>query len=124
MENRAYFVLGDFFSNLMAGLLVGIVSALCVDTGWNMLVAMFLMMALGMVIAMLLWIPVSIFFGAMEVMVPLMFTGMLSGMLVGTLAAMQPITVSDGFLLGAATGLACVGLIWAVNLLLSGKREV
>ncbi len=41
MENRAYFALGDFFSNLMAGLLVGIASALCVDTGWNMLVAMF-----------------------------------------------------------------------------------
>ena len=76
MDHRLYFVLGDLFANLTTGALVGWLSWLIVDPGWNMWIAMFLMMVISMFVAIILWIPFSVLFGAMEVMVPLMFTGM------------------------------------------------
>ena len=47
MDSRLYFVLGDLASNLLVGALAGWISALVIGDGWNMWLAMFLAMGLG-----------------------------------------------------------------------------
>ena len=44
MDNRLYFVLGDLLSNIVIGALVGTLAVIVVGTGWNMWLAMLLMM--------------------------------------------------------------------------------
>ena len=124
MDHRLYFVLGDLFANLITGALVGWLSWLIVDPGWNMWIAMFLMMVVSMFVAIILWIPFSVWFGAMEVMVPLMFTGMVSGMVVGMWAAMEQLSAMDCFYLGAVCGLVSLVVIWILNSALRGTEPV
>ncbi len=124
MDHRLYFVLGDLFANLFTGALVGWLSWLIVDPGWNMWIAMFLMMVISMFVAIILWIPFSVLFGAMEVMVPLMFTGMVAGMVVGMWAAMEQLSAMDCFYLGAVCGLVSLVVIWILNSALRGTEPV
>ncbi len=124
MDHRLYFVLGDLFSNLIAGALIGWLSWLIVGPGWNMFIAMIVMMMLSMIIATILWIPTSIFFGAMEAMVPLMFTGMVSGMVVSMWITMEPLTPGNCFSIGAVCGLASIVVIWVVNSALRGTEPL
>ena len=83
MDSRLYFVLGDLAANILCGAIIGAVCYLIFDPDWNMLAAMFFAMGVGMVVSMLLWFPTSIVLGAMEAMLPMMLTGMYSGMVVG-----------------------------------------
>ena len=83
MDNRLYFVLGDLCVNMLGGSLIGWLIWLMTPGGWNMWLVMLIAMALGMLFAVVLFIPASMFLGAMEVMVPLMLTGMVAGMAVG-----------------------------------------
>lgn len=122
MDSRLYFVLGDFGSNLLVGLVAGWLTALVVGVGWNMWAAMLLAMLLGMFAGTLLWIPLGMLFGAMEVMLPAMFSGMLSGMVVGMWAAMVPLGTADAALIGALCGLAGIAVIWGANRALRGIR--
>jgi hypothetical protein len=60
----------------------------------------------------------------MEVMVPLMFSGELSGMVVGMAVPMashmNPLTAGQAALFGAASGMASIFFVWAANTLLRG----
>lgn len=120
MDNRVYFVLGDLLANIVIGALVGVVSVLLVTTGWNMWLAMVLMMSIGMLLGLIGAFGFAHFFGAMEVMVPVMQTGMWSGMVVGMWQAMAPLSYIQGALLGAVTGLVVLNVIWIANTALRG----
>lgn len=120
MDHRLFYVVGDFLANVALGVIVGIISWAIVWPGWNMIVAMFVMMAVGMVAGLIFFFPAAIKLGAMEAMVPLMFTGMLSGMVVGMAEAMMPLTAMQAAVLGAASGVVGIGFIWIANNLLRG----
>lgn len=120
MDNRLYFVLGDLFANIFVGALVGFVCWLMVSTGWNMWLAMYVLMAVGMFIALVLWMPASIFLGAMELMVPVMLSGMISGMVLGMWCAMAEISSMAATQIGAICGLICIVFVWIFNNTLRG----
>ena len=115
MDHRLYFVLGDLFSNLLTGALVGWLSWLITDPGWNMFAAMILMMILGMIVAIVLWLPVSVFFGAMEAMVPMMLTGMISGMVVAMWLTREALAASSCLYIGGVCGILSIVMIWILN---------
>lgn len=124
MDSRLYFVVGDLVSNLLVGLIVGLVCAWLIPAGGFMFVAMVVAMLIGMVLGMLVWFPLSIYFGAMEVMVSTMFSGMLSGMVVGMWAAMVPLSAGQAGAVGLLCGLVGITVIWALNTALRGPRDV
>jgi hypothetical protein len=120
LDHRLYFVVGDFVANIVIGAIVGLICWAIVSPSWNMWIAMFAMMPVGTVVGLLLFFPVGMKFGAMEVMVPLMFSGELTGMVVGMAAAMMKMSAGNAALWGAATGVAAIVLIWIVNSILRG----
>ena len=120
MDNRLYFVLGDILSNIVIAALIGALAVVIVDTGWNMWLAMVLMMAIGMALALPGAFLFGYWFGAMEIMVPVMQAGMWSGMVVGMWQAMSPLSVQQGVLIGAVTGLVVLNVIWVANIALRG----
>ncbi len=115
MDSRLYFVLGDLFSNVLVGAVVGWLCALIVGVGWSMFPTMILTMVIGMVVGTALWIPLGMMFGAMEVMLPTMFGGMVSGMVIGMWAAMEPLGGMESFVMGGVCGLASIVVIWILN---------
>ena len=120
MDNRLYFVLGDILSNIVIAALIGALAVVIVDTGWNMWLAMILMMVIGMALALPGAFLFGYWFGAMEIMVPVMQAGMWSGMVVGMWQAMSPLSVQQGMLIGAVTGLVVLNVIWVANIALRG----
>ena len=120
MDNRLYFVLGDILSNIVIAALIGALAVVIVDTGWNMWLAMVLMMVIGMALALPGAFLFGYWFGAMEIMVPVMQAGMWSGMVVGMWQAMSPLSVQQGVLIGAVTGLVVLNVIWVANIALRG----
>lgn len=120
MDHRLFYVIGDLIANVALGAIVGLISWAIVGPGWNMIVAMFVMMAVGMLAGLFAFFPAAIKLGAMEAMVPLMFSGMLSGMVVGMAAAMMPVSIMQGIVWGAASGFAGIAFIWIANSLLRG----
>ena len=122
MDNRLYFIFGDLISNISVGILLALSAALLVSTGWNMFIAMAVMMLLGMVLGLFLSLALSILFGAMEIMVPVMLTGMFSGMFSGMWLAMADVRILQLVYLGAVTGFAVTCIIWSVNVRLRGIR--
>lgn len=120
MDHRLKYVVGDFLANLLLGAIVGVVSWAIVSPAWNMWVAMFVMMPVGMVIGFFGFFAAAVKLGAMEAMVPLMFTGMLSGMVVGMVSAMMPLSLQQALLHGAACGIAGIVFIWICNSVLRG----
>ena len=120
MDNRLYFVLGDLLSNIVIAALIGALAVVIVDTGWNMWLAMVLMMVIGMALALPGAFLFGYWFGAMEIMVPVMQAGMWSGMVVGMWQAMSPLSVQQGVLIGAVTGLLVLNVTWVANIALRG----
>jgi len=120
MDHRLKYTVGDFLANLTFGILAGLASWAIVSTAWNMWIAMFVMMALGMVIGFIGFFIVAAKLGAMEAMVPLMFTGMLSGMVVGMAGAMAVLPIESALFLGGVSGIAGICFIWVCNGLLRG----
>jgi hypothetical protein len=123
METRPYFVFGDILSSALAGFVVGAVAALATQPGWPMAAVMPLGMLFGMVLAAPVQIVCSMFFGAFEVMIPMMLTGMAAGMIVPMKAAATPLTPMDGALWGAGIGMTVLGLTYAANAFLAGDTE-
>ena len=115
METRPYFIVGDLLATVVVGGLAGLVAAAVVPTGWNMMVAMLIGMALGMVLALPGSFAFMPFFGAMEVMVPAMLSGMFAGMWVAMGAAMTPMTATEGLRAGAWIGVGCFCATYALN---------
>jgi hypothetical protein len=120
LDHRLFFVAGDFLANIAIGAIVGLICWAIVSPSWNMWIAMFAMMPVGTIAGLLFFFPVGIKLGAMEVMVPLMFSGELSGMVVGMACAMATLSVSSAVLLGAVTGMAGIFLVWSANTILRG----
>ena len=104
MERRLYFVLGDLLAVSASGALAGALCAALFGTGWNMGLAMVAGMALGMLVALPCSFGLMPFFGAMEVMVPTMLGGMLSGMWIAMAAAMTPMGAGEGLRFGLLIG--------------------
>jgi hypothetical protein len=120
LDHRLFFVVGDFLANLLVGAVVGLICWAIVSPSWNMWIAMFAMMPVGTVVGLIMFFPIGIKLGAMEVMVPRMVSGELSGMVVGMAGAMAVLTPAQGALLGAASGMAGIFFVWAANTLLRG----
>ena len=82
------------------------------------------MMCLGMAVSL----PVALLFvaacGAMEVLVPMMLTSMVSGMVVGMLCAMVDLTLLEALLMGVATGVIGIAVIWILNNRLRGVQPL
>jgi hypothetical protein len=121
LDSRLYFVLGDLASTVLAGVLTGWLCSLMVGVGWNMFFTMILAMGAGMVVGTVLWLPLSMLFGAMELMLPTMFGGMLSGMVVGMWAAMEPLGGHEAAAIGGVCGLLSIVAIWILNHSLRGR---
>ena len=83
MDHRFEYVVGDLIANVVLGGIVGLLCWLIVGPSWNMWIAMFLMMAIGSFVGLVGFFVTARWLGAMESMVPLMFTGELTGMVVG-----------------------------------------
>ena len=115
MDKRLYYVLGDLLGNIFVGIVVAWLTWLIVATGWNMWLTMFVMMAFGMLVSLFLFFPLGYFFGAMEVMVPTMLTGMLSGMVVSMRCAMHHTELNSALFIGGVCGLAGIVAVWVLN---------
>lgn len=122
MDQRLYFIIGDILAAALTGILVGLACVMLVSPNWNMFIAMVVFMAVGMVIGMLVFFPLSISFGAMEIMMPCMLSGMVSGMAVSMWAAMQPLSLGGASFLGLQSGLCALLFIWVANTLLRSKN--
>ena len=79
---------------------------------------MAVMMLLAMVLCLFPGLLLGSFFGAHEIMVPVMFSGMFSGMWL----AMAQAPFMQLVYLGAATGLVVTCIIWFINAQLRGIR--
>jgi hypothetical protein len=115
MALRPYFVLGDIFTNLVAGMAAALCARALVGISWNILLAMPAGMVAGMLassLAALLFMPL---FGAFEVMLPAMLTGMISGMLVGMLESMRGLSPAEAAACGSASGIVSIAWAYAVT---------
>lgn len=123
METRPYFIVGDLTSNLATGALVGGVCALLLPTGWNMVAAMVLGMTIGSVISL----PVAFLFtgpfGAMEIQIPVMLTGMVAGMATAMQSSLMATAFTDGARLGAFCGFGVLVATYVANALLKASAR-
>ena len=110
-----YFCMGDYLAGLLTGLLTAFAVRAIVGPQWDMVLAMLVGMAVGMLLhltVLLLFIPLL---GTFEVMIPSAVIGMYGGMLFGMRDSMQQAYVSRGMALavGALFGLVVVfGIRW------------
>jgi hypothetical protein len=124
LDHRLKYVVGDFLAALVIGTVSGVIAWAIVSPAWNMWLAMFSMMALGMVIGLVMFFPLAAKLGAMEAMIPAMYTGMWAGMFVGMLGSMMEVPILHAAEIGAACGVAEIILIWIINTILRGvSRE-
>lgn len=96
MEKRLYFVLGDLFVNASAGVIAALTVEKLVGPSWHPIVAIPLGMSVGALAASLVGFLFMPLFGAFEVMLPAILTGMLSG----TAASMLEAPAFAGALIG------------------------
>jgi hypothetical protein len=115
METRPFFVLGDIFTNVAAGVAAALLTWSLVPLSWSPLLSMPAGMILGTLAAIPVTIALSPLFGAFEIMLP----GMLSGMIAGMIAAMMSATESPGMARaaawGAGAGIAVVIWVYALT---------
>jgi len=124
MEKRPYFVLGDMLANLSVGILTALLCGWLFSVGNNMFLAMVIGMPIGMVLAMVLGALVFFrYFGAMEVMIPTSFTGMIAGMVVSMWATMATLPLSSAVLLGALSAALSLTITYRLQEKISGVQE-
>ncbi len=121
MEMRPYFVIGDAFANAGVGALAASVVTWLGLASWPMAAGMVAGMALGMVIGLVAALTVlSLLFGAMEIFVPCMLSGMLAGM-AGAMGMPADFPPAAG---GALVGVAVLACVYLANALLHGARAI
>jgi Na+/citrate or Na+/malate symporter len=121
MNDRMYFLLGDIVSNLCIGILAGLASLALLQGSLPMLISMLLGMIIGMFIALIVGTFLFIrYFGAMEIMLPTMLTGMLAGMTPTMFMIDLPATVFTC----AAIGLVILAITRWANSLLTDKGAI
>jgi hypothetical protein len=114
METRPYFVLGDIFSNVAAGVAAALLSFKLVPPSWGPLLSIPAGMMLGMLAAIPVTVALSPLFGAFEIMLPGMLSGMLAGMIVAMRAATAP-EPARAAAWGAGVGVAVVIWVYALT---------
>lgn len=123
IETRPYFVVGDLIANSALGALVGACCSLAIPETWPSVGAMLAGMLLGMLITIPFQVGSSLLLGAFETMLPMMLTGMSSGMLVAMMASQSPVPWRDGLTIGALTGLAVLVFTYIMNALLTREAN-
>lgn len=121
MENRPYFIAGDIGANILVATVCLAVTTWLIGGSWGMLPGMVAGVLVGMFIAMMLsmgWLVRVL--GIMEIMTPCMLTGMFAGMFGG----MWSLGFGDILLLGPATGLATLFVIYALNAGMAGPQRL
>ena len=111
MEKRPYFLIGDVLSNAIVGAVVALICVSAFSDAWHPGLAMVAGMGVGSAVGMLLVMLVSVAFGAFEVMLPVMTTGMLVGMLSATSTA----AVRDAAAGGSLVGVGVLVLTYLLN---------
>lgn len=121
MYKTLYFIVGDIAANSLTGALCAVLGLMVAEQSWPMPLAMTSAMLIGMFSAMTLCMLLFIgFFGAMEVMLPTMLSGMVAAML----PIMHPAeTLALNALQGAMAGLLVIALVWLANRLLRGVKR-
>ena len=116
-----WFALGD----CLAGMLVGVVTALAVHAvvapGMDMVIAMLIGMAFGMIVHMVLGLAVAPLLGMFQTMVPASLIGMYGGMMFGMRDSMGagPYGYGGVALVGAIFGLVVVASVRIYDRVLS-----
>tara|TARA_B110000444_G_scaffold261157_1_gene311505 strand:+ start:4122 stop:4499 length:378 start_codon:yes stop_codon:yes gene_type:complete len=125
METRAYFLFGDLFGNLIVGVSSSIICGyLCSDWPF-MIIGMIVAMFLGMIISTILTITILLkWFGAMEVMLPAMSTGMFSAMAIVMWPPGGTYTIISAIELGLFVGAIIFIITWIINAVIVGKAPV
>ena len=127
METRIFYLLGDAISCVLVAVVAALVCAFVFPASWPMPLLMIVSMFLGMVIAFLMSIFTGLiyFFGAMEIMVPTMLTGMFAGMY----GVMYKMNIADTDLLSQSLFInaALIGLVTNIavriySMMLGGKK--
>jgi hypothetical protein len=119
---QMYFKIGDFLVSIIIGSLTGICTFRVVATDWNMWLAMFTGMCIGMVSQVLISFIFMPLFGHLEIMIPSMITGMLTGMCSGMIAVAYPypFPLKIAFVLGGVVGIIVCLWIYKRNRKLQG----
>lgn len=115
MKQSTWFLIGDVFGNIVAGVMAGGVAWWLTDTGDNMWLAMLW----GMIVPMLMSMPIALllgrYFGALELMLTMMVSAMLAGMVVAMRAAMSDMLVVDALIYGTLLALVVVRWVFSLN---------
>lgn len=123
METRPVYVVGDLLGNILVGAVAGIATAYVCSPEWAMWSAMLMGMLVGMLAgSALAFVALVPLLGAIEVLVPTMFSGMMAGMLVAMADSAGNLTVSAAAGWGALVGLAVIAVIMRLNARLAGFR--
>ncbi len=121
MEVRPYFLIGDVLANAGVGALAASVAVWLHLHALPMGIGMILGMILGMIVGLLAALAVlSLLFGAMEIFVPCMLSGMFAGM-VGAMGAVDGVPPAAA---GALVGVATLICIYLANAALGGAQRL
>jgi len=123
METRPYFIIGDVSCSVTVGIASGAAVTALVSLEWSMLVSMVAGMLLGMTVAAIGIIGFGLCFGMMELHMPAMITGMLTGMGIVMLRSQEPLAAVTAGFLGALVGLVIYTLTWMADALLQRERS-
>jgi len=119
VETRPFFVVGDWFANILVATLAAAAATKLIGGIWGM-PGMIPGMALGMLIALVVSMLLVPVLGIMETMVSCMLSGMLGGMC----GAMWSFDVGDTVRWGIGLGSGIVLLVYALNFVMSGPQKV
>ena len=117
METRLYFLVGDALANAGSGAVVALVSTALFGDAWPLAVGMIAGMLVGGIVAVPLAMVASVCFGAFEVMLPVMTTGMFVGMMTSMEQASSDATIARG----AGLGLGVLVVTYVFNTYLRAK---
>lgn len=126
METRLYFLLGDLLTCVLVAVVTACACAAIFSNTWPMVVLMPVSMVAGMFIGLLVAVLAGLiyFFGAMEIMVPSMFTGMVAGMWGAMVGAGPDFNYASLAIQGVVLGLVVNVAIRIYSMMLSGKKHV
>jgi hypothetical protein len=110
-----YFRVGDYLAGSLTGLLTAFAVRAVIGPQWDMVVAMFVGMAVGMLIHLSLLLLIIPLLGTFEMMMPGAVIGMYGGMLFGMRDSMQQtyVSLNSALAVGVLFGLVVVfGIRW------------
>jgi hypothetical protein len=119
MEMRPFFVIGDFFANVLTAILAITAATKLIGGVLGMLPGMLIGMLMGMLIAVVVAMLLVPVLGIMETMLSCMLSGMLAGMCGGMWVFDAPEILSWGI----SIGLAMMVLVYTLNLVVTGPQH-